>query len=1052
MKNIIKTVSILTICAVIPAAFAATSRVSVTNKSAARLPSIAGHVVATGGVVSGSSVSTSTTISNTSYYGSTECIDKYTECIMADDICGSDMAECTNTVLFHGQMAKCLSVLTQCDNNGINALFGTSSISALSDGGPDNYTYPRPGSVLGQLIDGAAIANRYNTEQCVKSYTRCLNRDNICGADFELCTTHTDFKKQAVLCDSTLARCQDEGKTQLFGDTIAAGKLEPKSDSRLDAMITDGLHLASANAVKTCQRVTDNCLIGACTKNPLRCVEGVSWSAIESAAVLAQGETETLAAVTNADGESGWTVEVTTPSQIQKYIKTQCLETIGSNQYCHITYREKTPTKKDLVDLELQEDVFTEAYAARKSFVNSKIKEALQKFDTRAKDACYETIKSCAMRSCGGGLGSLCYTDATSVNGAPDVSGTVHVNRGRAYTDIKNGCMAIVNSDANCVYAAKVVSGAEYEYTYYDDSNNTFTKLFPDINNGTDPIGAIGKINALLASSYNEAAIENLKTQCEKVAQSCVRSMCGKDYTNCYRNRTDITAGSYNTDNTDTGLDRSMNKMGGILDYNIVMGLCMDTVTSASVCDEHLKLETAGFRRNVNDTNIARDSWTSYGSVREAWLDANSTTATESKGDVVIGCTSNTTITGGTPCSDRGMEACGYVDEDGCIYDKQQTQSVMAYALENGAKSLFQKILRNEEMKVQATYNAKLTNEMNICTRNNRNDNGGTGIMGNSDHGSTFMWAKLKSNKVPKNYQMKGLTENQFDESNDLYGSFCRARVTVMSDDKAIQDSLGAEVTAYFAVGDTFVCGSWISQKTLEKISQIVADNKVCEQGLGKWVKDGNGGRKCDPDKKSVKENNTIWLSTVIPAIVGGGATAALTETGTLGGLLSKANLKNSNDADQKQMKKYCENQAQYAIDNATDATKAAAAALRAQTACESVVASNMKTSCEKGSYDLTKTEGVKAFAEAIKAACNVAPDSKVAEIKNGRWIAPLAGAATAAGAGLTIALRAQKQKKQEIRDEAAQEWLNDVGNHITCYVGTTEVGSYGDPVPLEID
>ena len=80
------------------------------------------------------------------------------------------------------------------------------------------------------MIDGAAIANRYNTEQCVKSYTRCLNRDNICGADFELCTTQTDFKKQAVLCDSTLARCQDEGKTQLFGDTIAAGKLEPKSE------------------------------------------------------------------------------------------------------------------------------------------------------------------------------------------------------------------------------------------------------------------------------------------------------------------------------------------------------------------------------------------------------------------------------------------------------------------------------------------------------------------------------------------------------------------------------------------------------------------------------------------------------------------------------------------------------------------------------------------------------------------------------------------------------------------------------------------------------
>ena len=227
MKTIVKTISLLSIIAVIPGAMAATSRVSTTAKMSPRLPSIAGYIMAGTSGVTGSVVSGSTGTTGTTYLADVDCIDNYTSCIKADDACGSDFEECTTNVLFHAQMSKCLSTLYQCSSNGINALFGTSAIDALSnvasyqtiDGIQEvtKYTYPTDGSVLGQLIIGAGISNKLTTEQCVRRYTSCLKRDDICGEDFELCTDQKSFKKQALLCDSTLARCQNDGKIQLFG-------------------------------------------------------------------------------------------------------------------------------------------------------------------------------------------------------------------------------------------------------------------------------------------------------------------------------------------------------------------------------------------------------------------------------------------------------------------------------------------------------------------------------------------------------------------------------------------------------------------------------------------------------------------------------------------------------------------------------------------------------------------------------------------------------------------------------------------------------------------
>ncbi len=1061
MRNIVKILSLLSIIAVIPASFAATSRVSVTSKASPRLPSIATRLV------SGTVTGTTTTSSTAAYYGDSECIEKYTDCIKADDVCGSDMQECTTNVLFHGQMANCLSVLYQCSSSGINALFGTTAINALSNVAEshtipsatrsgatevvvDRYTYPANGSVLGQLIIGAGITNKLTTEQCVRRYTNCLQRDDICGADFELCTSAKTFKKQALLCDSTLQRCQETGKTQLFGSVANANNLTYAGDSRIGTLVAEGASTAALNAVKTCQKVTDNCLVNACAKNPLSCVEGTSLASIDAANIIAEGTGALTTSQVMHDG-----VETASASDVRKLLKTACLETIGSNRYCHMTYREKVPSDRELGDPDLQEEVFSLAYSARKSYANTKIQEAMKKFDTKAKNSCVETIKECAMRSCGGGLGSVCYTRSKSGDG-------VHVNDTRTYGDILSGCSAIVNADANCIYAATSAGTDGYTYTYYDEDGSTFSTLFPSYNESvSDPIGAVATLNSILSTSYNPAAIENMKKQCQTIALSCVKAMCGKEYVNCYRSRTDIVSGTYDTGNA--RLDRSMNKMGGVLDYNIVIGLCMNTVKTSSVCEEHLKIAIAD---QWPDDRSDTTSWNGYTSVREAWRGANSTevAAYEGKG-IVVACAASSiqqlastvaALVGGEDAADctgtmeplvnsEGMTYCdqSVIDSDtGCIYDQPVYQSQTEYLLTNAGTSLFQTLLADVEKEVQAMYNAKLNKEQRVCMANN---NGG--IMGNKESGSTFLWVKLRNSKVPKNYVSKGLTTKQFVESNDLYGSFCRARITVQSDDKDIQDLLKNNSVAYFAVGDSFTCGSWISDADLRKISDTVGNRELCKQGYGQWV-DGE----CKGSKLSTKEKIAYAWGTVAPALAGTGIGLGLTESGLLGGWMNSADSKLNDEATRGRSRNSCINYANSA-NTASDLSLCESYLNSAETLCEEVGGnSNLCSQSIQGNNDETKLKDCKNKALIVKDECTSAYKSNMKTNTAARVTIPIVTGFAAGGLGAGITASVIKQNKENIKNEAAQQWMDEIGEHIQCYIGTEELGTYGDVVSIELD
>ena len=820
------TVSLLALFSVVPMAHAvtarstndATARVSVGTSitgASRRMPTMTAYIT---NANNSTTTGVGSTVGSSALLANAECIDAYTSCIKGGDACGPNFEECTNKVLFHGKMPQCLSTLAQCASAGINSLFGTSAVNALSTikskntyGEVTDYTYPTDGSVLGQMITAAAISNQYDTASCIRRYSSCLKKDSVCGADFELCTTNTEFKKQAVMCDSTLARCQSEGKLELFGNAGATSSTAPMASSRVGEMIAEGAALAATNAVSTCYKVVDQCILGACGANPYKCYENASQGTVDIVETINSG---TEVAATSVDPTT-----MITKSNIASYIKNSCLDTVGANKYCYATFLGDgmMPTASQLRDEDNQEEVYDLAYGARmNSGMKAKITELVNKFDTKAKEKCVNTIKSCAMRTCGGGSGAACYSQ---VFGAIDKS----INNAYTRNEIRTGCLSVVNSDANCKYASQNPnSTGTYNYMFTDAT--AFDTLFPEYDAGAenDPIGVIASLNASLANNYNDAAIAKMKKQCQSVATSCVRSMCGNDFVNCYRNRTDIYSSL--TNSGDSSYDKSMNKVGGVLDYTIVLGLCVDTVKNASVCTEHLAIETN--KAKINNESPA--SW-GTGSVRNDWIDGGATSQMTLEEGVHA-----TDANGNELCLNSSGEQgpCYSVNESGDIYETPVMISQATYVESQAASSLFKDLIYDLEIEAQAKYNAKLTKQQNLCLSSNDG-----GIIGNKDLGSTFLWAKLNTNKVPANYSVSGLKANQFKASNELYGSFCRVRVTLHSNDIHVQDALskGADwSTAYFAAGDAFTCGSWIPKDKLEKIADAAGkdarDDKAATQ------------------------------------------------------------------------------------------------------------------------------------------------------------------------------------------------------------------------------
>ncbi len=1042
MSLLKKTIGFMVVLGTLPAAYALTARPSIMGAASRRMPTMTTTIYGTT-----SSTGASTT---SSLLANAECIDAYTSCMKGADACGPEFEECTTRVLFHGKMAQCLSTLAQCNSTGIQSLFGVGNINSLqtvatknSYGEVTDYTYPTDGSLLGQTIIGAAIANKYDTSTCVKRYTSCLKKDSVCGADFELCTTDKEFRKQRVFCDSTLARCQSDGVIELFGSNSLT--VAPSKTSRIGELIEEGAKLAATNAVKTCYKVTDQCILNACATNPYRCSDIASKYVAELVDDINNGNT-------TKDGSNTTVSDMNTKSDISRYIKSACLDTIGTNKYCYATFigNGLMPTASQLKDEDNQEEIFDEAYSARMSTaIKAQISDLVDKFDTKAKQKCSETIRACAMRTCGSGSGAACYYEVFSKS---DKS----INNADTREEIKIGCEAIVNTDPYCKYAAANPNASgPYSYAYINTS--AFDTLFPEYGSAnSDPIGVVASLNASLANSYSDAALAQMKKQCQSVATSCVKSLCGSDYVNCYRNRTDVYSSLTNTG--EDSFDKSMNKVGGVLDYTVVLGLCLDTVKNAPVCEEHLAIE-------ANKLSIKGKKSSTWGtsSVRGDWIDAGSATSVTAETDTVQALDENGQPLCSTKTGDQGT--CYTVDAAGNVYDQPVMISQTTYIQTQAASTLFKDLIYDIEKEAQAKYNAKITKEQNACLAANQG-----GILGKSDTGAAYMWVKLRGNKIPKNYSVAGLKSNQMVASNDLYGSFCRVRVTLQSDDKRIQDAIRDGVnwsTAYFAVGDVFTCGSWIPSSALEEIANTIAQEVRDEQK---------------------KQHNRVrdWMTAL--GGVGGtfGGAYLLSNIANGKALTGLTGLSNNKGQDTVDNKKICKRHIGYAKDsfnrikNATD--KAANNSYvyakdytdKALGACEKLAdvndslpykdVKNAKDALGSQPFAYSSSTWNWATGEETKVTNIInalddledLADDSTGELKkeNKSWVTPTMSAIGAVGGGIGGAILLNKitgDIQETMRDADAkaayEEFMNEVGRHISCYIGGEEAGVYGDVV-----
>lgn len=1001
-----------------------------------------------------------TTTSDSSLMDTNECVDAYTECIKATDVCGFDFEECTTHELFYAKKPQCNNVLLQCSTAGINTLFGTTSITNLT---ADNIeVYPTQGSILGQFIGAGAINNRLDKSSCVKRYTSCLKKESVCGEDFELCTSDTEFKKQKIYCESTLARCTDDGKTELFGQTNT--DMAPKADSRLRIMITEGAQLAANNAVSTCYKVASQCFLNACSENPYRCIINSSMQLVNATDALNQTDNSSSAERDN---------DVINAALVSRYLRGACADTIGGNKYCHMTtYKGKVPTPKDLIDEELRNEVYSDIY---NSVMNTPLRDQIQKFangiDSKAKTKCSDAITSCAMRSCGGGLGSACYasvfgsgrscfdSSSVSVNSEstdglpPDIQ--CSVNGDSTYLEIRNGCESIVNTDQNCLYAVASVNQNMYNYTY--NNAGAFTTLFPTLDSRKDPIGVVTRLNAALRDNYNPTAIERMGKQCEAIATSCIKSMCGADFKSCYRNRTDIMTDTYATE--EEKFNQSMNKVGGVLDFTIVRGLCLETVKNADVCDEHLKIQSIV---NYNDETGAA-GWGRNKTVRDAWVGAVSTgysaTAVSIEGEVVeTGLCLIDKSKADEKCKNKtDAMQCDYVDEDGCLYSVDQLVPRKDYLVSMAADTLFQKVMGDLEKKAQADYNAKLTREQHMC----RDANAG-GIMGRNDTSSTYLWAKLKNRRVPKNYSTNGLKVSDFTESNDLYGSFCRARVTVQSDDPDIQNFLQkgqSWATTYFAVGDVFTCGSWIPQKELEKIANRVACKKAKAEGMIDRSVDCNNATDdtIDKLKLTVGQQWAQWGSAIAGAgVMGVGMDLLQTKTG-LGGLLTtrdrttseERQLENAADELTNLHNKYCADQsASTKCSNDNLCFRASTRRIGSDVITTYTWAGDDNSGGNKCDKLISAREDIYGKLGAGDQAKQQKWWDEYGKRATADVVAGLGGGVVA-GIGVHNALKAANRQKFT---ENEQAFMREIGDHIYCFIGADEAGTYGDLIEISID
>jgi hypothetical protein len=291
--------------------------------------------------------------------------------------------------------------------------------------------------------------------------------------------------------------------------------------------------------------------------------------------------------------------------------------------------------------------------------------------------------------------------------------------------------------------------------------------------------------------------------------------------------------------------------------------------------------------------------------------------------------------------------------------------------------------------------------------------------------------------------------------------------VSLHSDDKYIQDTInnGANwSTAYFVAGDAFTCGSWIPNSELEKIANAAGDDARA-------------------DKKATQPKIQGWMAALgaLGGGVGGGYLGAGIQDGSvLGGLTG---IKKQGDTDKEKCLKnytafenvigsvdkaafvstYVNNLIDLTRDNLPDNDQDANKAItEARSALDGY--NNSYLSYSSAKEDARKELGKKRApliiaVQTLRDQCvRVSDPDKNDDKKKGLSKGAAAGIGAAAGAvtgglltwGVTKSI--QDAELDKAQQAAISEFMNNVGSKIRCYVGSEEVGMYGDVITTSME
>ena len=109
-------------------------------------------------------------------------------------------------------------------------------------------------------------------------------------------------------------------------------------------------------------------------------------------------------------------------------------------------------------------------------------------------------------------------------------------------------------------------------------------------------------------------------------------------------------------------------------------------------------------------------------------------------------------------------------------------------------------------------------------------------------------------------------------------------------------------------------------------------------------------------------------------------------------------------------------------------------------------------TGAKSGDVERLKTSLRSLYEDCQNNDKNTDTDDARKKRRNANLIAGAAGTAVLGALGAGITGSVLQAKYENAANDAVKQWYEEIGEHIQCYLGNEELGSYGDVVTFDID